>query len=128
MPKTTSPKSAETEGKEPPSTVGFRLDPETMAVLGQLARAQGLSRHDLAKQWVLERLEHPLGPGGWEQAVESIHAHLEQVRKNLAVGFEAVVGATGKVTPAQAKEWADYNLRGKPHVVDQQSDQSRKLG
>ena len=108
--------------------VGFRLDPEEVALLADLAEQQGRSRHELARLWVQERLENGGLDNAWMIGVKSLHSHLIQVRKDLALGVEAVLCATREGMEEEARAWVDKHLRGKPDAINQQSDHSGRGG
>jgi hypothetical protein len=102
-------------------TVGIRLDPEEYAMLTELGALKKRSPGSQAKEWILERLANPEVPEGWEDEVRKLQQALHWIRRDLALGFEVAVASTGAATPAEARDWADKNFRGKQRAVDQQS-------
>ena len=80
-------------------------------MLKDLAALNKKSHHQLAQRWVLDRLENPETPAGWSEGMESLQVDLFRVRRDMALGFEAALAASGKVTMEEARDWADRNFR-----------------
>ena len=128
MAKTPSAKATTGKSSRSRHTIGFHLDPEDRELFTAIAEANSKSVGLLAKEWILERLGNPQPAPGWEAALQPLHGHLIQVRRELARSVEAILIATGRVTEAEARAWVDEQIRHKPHALDQQSDQGGKLG
>jgi hypothetical protein len=114
MPRTrkSRPKTAPDEPL-PPITIGFRLDAASLHLLAAEADKQELSLHEVARRWVLERLENPVDTPAWKEAFDNLHMHVERTRQDFALGFEALLASAGKVTEEDALAWADRNFRKK---------------
>lgn len=120
------------EPKAAAINVAFRLGLADMEVLAAVATAQSTSPGLLAKQWVLDRLENPQPASSEsvadvEAIIQTVHTHLVEVRRELAISVESILVASGRVSKEEARKWVDDQIRHKKHVVNQQSDQSGKL-
>ena len=120
------------EPKASANKVSFRLGVADLEVLAAVATAQSSSPGLLAKQWVLDRLENPQSSSSQQAAdveaiIQTVHTHLVEVRRELAISVESILVASGRVSKEEARKWVDDQIRHKKHVVNQQSDQSGKL-
>jgi hypothetical protein len=120
------------EPKASANNVSFRLGVADLEVLAAVATAQSTSPGLLAKQWVLDRLENPQSSSSQQAAdveaiIQTVHTHLVEVRRELAISVESILVASGRVSKEEARKWVDDQIRHKKHVVNQQSDQSGKL-
>jgi hypothetical protein len=77
-------------------------------VLEERAQAMGCSIHELACHYLTEAICE-----GADDAVtpEAIMDVLAELREDLAVGIESMLASAGKVSPDEAREWTDKNLR-----------------
>ncbi len=124
MAKTPSAKTTTGKSSRSRHTIGFHLDPEDRELFTAIAEANSKSVGLLAKEWILDRLQNPDMDLALPASVQTIHDHLFQVRRDLALSVEALLINTGRFTEQTARAWVDQNLRKKKHAVDQQSDQS----
>jgi len=95
-------------------TISIRLDSDELALLVHVASVLKKSPGNLAKEWVQERLANPEVPQGWQDEVRLLHRQMQVIRRDLALGFQIAVSATGSVTPEDARAWADKNFRDQP--------------
>ena len=107
-----------------PEMVVFRLDPDQLRLLTTLAAEQNLGINELARTWVLEQLAQSGESDGGPDAMEWVVLYLMELRKDLALGFETLLAASGKTTPAEARAWANRNFRCELQFERRQSSEA----
>lgn len=100
-----------------PKTVCFRLDAASRRQLATRAAALKMSPHDLARQYVMERLQQvasqPAGaPAEFLRGLTAIYEQIREARVDVALGVEVLLSRAGNVTEAEARDWATENYRG----------------
>ncbi|MBI5386439.1 MAG: hypothetical protein HZA90_17345 [Verrucomicrobia bacterium] len=105
--------------KAPAGPIGFRLDPASRRALTQRAQQFGVSAHELARCYVLERLREAEERAMLREAVTAAHSELGALRVDLALAVEALLVSAGKVPPAEAQKWVEENFHpeAQPPVV-----------
>ncbi len=93
-----------------PSTIGFRLDPESNRVLVERAAVLGVSPHELARIYVCEVLQEPVERAAMREAAIEIFSVLTQFRQDFAFSVEAMLISAGKVSQSQAQDWVEEHL------------------
>jgi|ERR1035438_2220950 hypothetical protein len=94
-------------------TVSFRVrkgDEAAIEILAAEAKKRSITIGDLARLWVLDRINDLSEPKNWEGAIQSVHSHLMLIRKDMALGFENTLAASGKLSPEEARAWAERNF------------------
>ena len=90
-------------------TVGFRLDAASRRRLAERAAALGLSPHELARHYVLERLEQATALAELMQGLQAVYHELRESRIDVALGVEALLSRAGRVGDAEARAWVKKN-------------------
>jgi len=89
--------------------VSFRLSADWIEELENLAKQKGMSRHELAKEFVVSQLANdPLHET--RNRVAEIEEDLQQFREDHRVAVLALLAAAGKVSTEEAEEWVRENL------------------
>ena len=94
-----------------PEMVGFRLDAASRRLLAQRAAALGVSSHDLARHYVVERLQYPQGVLELMQGLQALYQELREARIDVALGIEALLSRAGRVSETDARAWVAENYR-----------------
>lgn len=94
-----------------PATVGFRLDDKSRRVLGERAARLGVSPHELAKEYVLEKLSEKEERALLRMALNDLFAVNQQLRGDIATTAEAILISAGKVDEKEAREWVERTFR-----------------
>ena len=94
-----------------PATVGFRLDDKSRRVLGKRAARLGVSPHELAKGYVLEKLSEKEERELLRMALNDLFVVNQQLRGDIATTAEAILIAAGKVDAKEAREWVERTFR-----------------
>src|SRR5262245_30136393 len=96
--------------REIPSTIGFRLDEESLRLLQQRALRLGVSRHELARHYLVETLSEKEERALLRQAIFQLSQELQGLRQDLSLAAEALLASAGQVTDKDAHRWAKGNL------------------
>lgn len=94
-----------------PATVGFRLDDKSRRVLGERAARLGVSPHELAKDYVLDKLSEKEERAFLQMALQDLLGVCQQLRGDIATTAEAILIAAGKVDAKEAREWVERTFR-----------------
>jgi hypothetical protein len=94
-------------------TTGFRLDPEFLEALKGRAEILNVSTHDLARQYVMERLMEEDEKGATLNALEVVHKQLLELRSDIALAAEAILISGGACEEDEARKWVQENLERK---------------
>ena len=94
-----------------PSTVGFRLDPESGRALAARAAALGVSPHELARSYVIEVLQEAEERAALREAVQELNGKLLRFRADFVVAIEALLVSAGKVEDSSARAWVDKHFK-----------------
>jgi hypothetical protein len=97
-----------------PATVGFRLDEKSRRLLGKRSARLGVSPHELAKDYVLERLNEQEERELLRMALNDLFVVNQQLRGDIATTAEAILIAAGKVDEKEAREWVERTFRPLP--------------
>jgi hypothetical protein len=100
-----------------PKTVCFRLDPASRRQLATRAATLKMGPHDLARQYVMERLQQvtiqPAGaPAEFLRGLTAIYEQIREARVDVALGVEVLLSRAGQITEAEARAWAKENYQG----------------
>lgn len=99
---------------EKQSTISFRLSASDRQMLERLASAEEESAGEIARRFVVERLQNKDSLRAIQMTNEAILEELKRVKEGLALSAEAVLFNQGKtLTRDEVKNWVDRNLRGK---------------
>ena len=123
------PDKEPTEDK-PSDNVGFRLDPELSKALAGEAAQRKMSRHILARDYVVdalkakETLQDTLEAlGKLREEVQVMRREVKFLRQDLALATESLLHSAGRISPDDASQWAAENLNvnwkegpGKPRL------------
>ncbi len=114
--KTDSSHPAQPSSATTPKTVCFRLDPASRRQLATRAAAMKMSPHDLARQYVMERLQQvasqPAGaPAEFLRGLTAIYEQIREARVDVALGVEVLLSRAGQITEAEARNWAKENYQ-----------------
>ena len=109
MPRRKTPPTAARE-LSGPATIGFRLDEASLRVLSHRAARLKVSRHELARHYVEELLHEPEERAALRAAVEALHHHLHEFRRDFSVAVEALLTSAGKVSEEEARKWTADGL------------------
>lgn len=123
------PAKEPTEDK-PSDNVGFRLDPELSKALAGEAAQRKMSRHILARDYVVdalkakETLQDTLEAlGKLREEVQGMRREVKFLRQDLALATESLLHSAGQISPDDASKWATENLNvnwkegpGKPRI------------
>lgn len=93
-----------------PATIGFRLDETSRQALGRQAKRLGVSPHELARFYVLELLSANEERQALRDTLEMVYHQNDCFRRSMALAVEALLTASGKLSPQQAKEWSAANF------------------
>lgn len=97
--------------KETQKTFGFRLDSGNRGKLEARAKKTGVTPSELAREIIVESLNDEKELDRLRLKVSAVEGELSELRKDFSVAIEALLAASGKVTPEQAKEWVRLNLK-----------------
>jgi hypothetical protein len=91
-------------------TVGFRLDAAVHQELAQRAEKQGLSPHELARNYVEEMLDRDVGATLFriEECLAGCIESLGRLKQNIA--STALLIATERCSEEDAKDWVAKNF------------------
>lgn len=92
-----------------PKTIGFRLDAASRRQMAERAAAFRMSPHDLARQYVVERLQQAHEPTELIQGLMAIHHELHESRIDLALALEVLLSQAGRLSETQARAWVKEN-------------------
>lgn len=95
-----------------PGTIGFRLDERSRTVLSEQAAQMNVSPHELARIYVIERLQ------GNDDAIHAmiyaLRGDLLRTREDLATLAEALLTTVGNQDPKTVHKWIDENMKSPP--------------
>jgi len=109
-PKKGSPKAAKANAE--PGNIAFRfrhLEAECAQELARRAADLGISANDLAREYVLERLQNAVPLAVWMREFQTIQAYCRILHQDLALGVEALLAKAGKVTEQDSRVWVKDN-------------------
>lgn len=96
------------------SLVGFRLEPDLLAELVRRASLHGISHHQLARAYVVEKIycgeNAEKGTEALLAAVEVVNERLHQFQADFAFSVQALLTCAGKLKDEEAKKWVDDAL------------------
>jgi hypothetical protein len=102
--------TAQTQNVKPPTTIGFRLDTESVEVLASRAKLLRVSVHQLARYYVQLALAQENETLNVGEKIETLGEAFIEMRKDVAVATEALLTSAGKVSDQNAKTWVIKNL------------------
>jgi len=88
--------------------IGFKLDDENRAKLEAQAEQLGTKRNFVARDMVLKALNAETDVTG---LIIALNHQLFALREEMALVAEALLTHAGKVSPDEAKKWADENIK-----------------
>ncbi len=94
-----------------PEVISFRLSEDEAADLAERASEEGRSPHQMAHDLVLKSLEMTGGAEPLGEKLESLQRQMLELREELSLVAEVLLANAGKVTPAEASQWADQNIK-----------------
>jgi predicted transcriptional regulator len=89
----------------------FRLDTETKGRLEKLAERTGVKPGELVRDIVKEKIDTGQEIDRLRLKVSAVEGELSELRKDLSVAVQAILCASGRVTPEQAQEWVRLNMK-----------------
>lgn len=95
---------------KPLDGIGFRLDPDALQELSSRAQRLGISRHELARQYVIERMQDAETKAALQHAILLLHREIKELREDVSLSTRTLLVSAGKVEPEQAEKWAAENL------------------
>lgn len=104
----TTPKKGRAESSE---VIGFRLEPDAGSVLAARAAALGVSRHELARQYVIQMLAESDSREAVVQAIRTLNREIQELREDVSLSTQTLLVSAGKVNPSDAEAWAADNLK-----------------
>ena len=90
--------------------ISFRLQPDEIHVLAERAARLGVSRHELARHYVVEALAAAEELAAVGAAVSALHHEMLGLRQDLALSVEALLASAGEVSEKQAHTWVEASL------------------
>lgn len=93
-----------------PSTIGFRLDEALATTLVERASALRVSPHDLARNYVVERLSKDEDLKSVLEAIRVTADDLQEFREDFAHAVQALLMSAGTIKKDVAKAWVEENL------------------
>jgi len=103
-------RTAAGDWKKFPSTIGFRLDDDHIAVLVERANALKISVHELARQYVIQMLHENDERQQFLAALMAVRDEILETRKDIAVSTQELMVSGGRATVTQAGGWVKENL------------------
>ena len=94
----------------PSNSVGFRLDDESLRVLCERAAKLKISRHELARFYLLQVLQEEQERTALHDAIVGLHRQLVQQREDALLAVEALLASAGKASEAEARTWIKENF------------------
>lgn len=91
--------------------IGFRLDVDPMRALVARAEVLGLSRHELARQFVIERLQEGESKAALQHALLTLHGEIKDLRDDISLTAQTLLVSAGKVEAETAEAWAAENFQ-----------------
>ncbi len=91
--------------------LSFRLDLETKKLLDYRAAQLGQKPSSLARELLEESLDDQAQIPLLKKKINSLEKSISELRTDLATATEVLLAASGKVSPAGAKDWVEANLR-----------------
>lgn len=88
--------------------IGFKLDDASRANLTARAEQLGIGRNLLAREMVVSALNEEVDV---PNAILALHHQVLGLREELALVAEVLLSHAGKVSPDEAKKWADGNIK-----------------
>lgn len=88
-----------------PTTICFRVDPETARVLIERADRLGCSPHDVARDMIFSVLHEPDHRAAVLAALLGIQESTVKLRGDLATVAKALLTNAGKIDPNEADAW-----------------------
>lgn len=104
------PKARKTRSSQPPTTVGFRLEPEAMQVLVARAAQLHISPHRLAQRYVTEALTEAVERSVLLEKMNLLQDEVAASRGDLALATRAILRATDNLDDKEITEWVTKNL------------------
>lgn len=93
-----------------PDVATFRLKDEDMRLLVDRAQAMGISHHELARSYTLERLHDGEERAALRESVSNLQVQLEQLTEIHKDGVEVLLSYAGKLSREKAEEWTNENF------------------
>lgn len=97
--------------KEPQKTLGFRIDGPNRERLEARARKVGVTPGELAREIIVESLGEDREIDRLRLKVSKVEEQVIDLRRDLSVAVQALLAASGRVTPEQAQEWVRLNMK-----------------
>ena len=97
--------------KTPRPGIGFRLDEESLQILVQRAALLKVSKHKLARTYVLQLLREEEERVALHEAVAGLHRQLVQQRMDFLLALEALLHSAGHASAKEAQDWVQANFR-----------------
>jgi hypothetical protein len=94
-----------------PAAIGFRLDDASRHALAERAARLGLSRHELARHYVLEMLHASEERAALREAIRGLGEQILHLREDLVLVAENLLTAVGKVDPEEMRAWVETNFQ-----------------
>jgi hypothetical protein len=94
-----------------PAPIGFRLDDASRHELAERAARLGLSRHELARHYVIEMLHAAEERAALREAVQALGEQILHLREDLVLVAENLLVAVGKVDPEEVRAWVETNFQ-----------------
>jgi hypothetical protein len=91
-------------------TIAFRVDDATLKWLAERAAPYGLSIHEYARQRLTEIITDAATEEMREE-IKDVRKGVTDLREDLAVTLEVVLGNLVKDDPARIRRWIDKTLR-----------------
>lgn len=92
--------------------IGFRLDEASTKVIVARAKRMGVSRHEVAREYIRQLLSEPEDRTEINRCVATMQKTIKELRIDFALAIEAILASAGKVDAKQAHAWVIENLRG----------------
>jgi hypothetical protein len=97
------PKREPADPERPPTTITFRFDEQSAALLAERAARLGVSSHELAREYVHEMLHE-----AEERAV--LLAAVNALRQDIGTAAGALLTSAGKMSREAAVAWVRTNI------------------
>ena len=94
-----------------PEVISFRLSEDEATDLAERASEESRSPHQMAHDLVLKSLDLTGGADQLGEKLQSLQRQMLELREELSLVAEVLLANAGKVTPTEASQWADQNMK-----------------
>jgi hypothetical protein len=104
------PKASNKPRSQVPTSIGFRLDAQSLQVLTTRAAQLDVSAHELARHYVIEALYGAQIHRELPELLQALRQEIAANRGDLAAATRVILQATKNVRDKEAVEWVTNNL------------------